>query len=177
MLDLFFVVAAIVGGTIMVCQFLLTLIGINHDVGDSVGDMSGVHGDFHAGYDGDFAGHGDVGNSFHGGTSEAASHHDGSDADEHHGNGSRIFGMISFRTLVAATAFFGVAGRAASSAGVSQPKSLALALLAGAAAMYGMYWLMHSLWKLTSSGNERIASALGRQGAVYIPIPAHGQGA
>jgi membrane protein implicated in regulation of membrane protease activity len=70
-----------------------------------------------------------------------------------------------------------VAGKAALSAEVSQPKALLIALLAGAAAMYGMYWLMQAVSQLTSSGNERIGNALGRRATVYVPIPAGGQGA
>jgi membrane protein implicated in regulation of membrane protease activity len=88
-----------------------------------------------------------------------------------------LFGVISFRTLVAAAAFFGVAGKAALSAGYAQSTSLILAGLVGLAAMYGMYWLMRSIANLSSSGNERIGNAVGLQATVYIPIPAARTGA
>jgi hypothetical protein len=171
-----FLIAAVVGITAMVCQFLLSVIGLGHDLGDGVGDSAdvptGFHGDFHGGF------HGDV---LH--THAAGAEHQGSDADwdddahAHHASANWLFGVISFRTLVAATAIFGVAGKAALSAGLNPTRSLALALLAGAAALYGMFWLMKSVAQLSSSGNERIRNAVGRFGTVYIPIPAAGQGA
>jgi hypothetical protein len=174
MLNAIFLIAAVVGGTVMVCQFLLSVVGLGHDIGDGVGDAADVPADFH----GDF--HGDGGCSFHDHAGDAASHHgsaDGDDVQSHHASSNWLFGVISFRTLVAATAFFGVAGKASLSAGMNAPKSLGLGLMAGAAAMYGMFWLMQSVSKLTSSGNERIGNAVGRRGTVYVPIPADGKGA
>ena len=85
--------------------------------------------------------------------------------------------MLSFRTLVAAAAFFGVTGKAALSAGYAQSTSLILAILVGLSAMYGMYWLLRLIGSLTSAGNERISNAIGRPATVYIPIPAAGKGA
>ena len=55
--------------------------------------------------------------------------------------------------------------------------SLILAIVVGAFAMYGMYWLMRLIAGLNSSGNERIGNAVGLQATVYIPIPATRQGA
>lgn len=194
MLGTIFLIAAVIGGTVMVCQFVLTLLGLGHDGADGGighhGDFGGdahLGGDVHAGGDfhGDLAGHGgDLGG--HGGD---VGGHDGIAGDHHnswstasadamqHPDSSWLFSVISFRTLVAASAFFGVVGRAALSAGVSQPASFALALLAGLGAMYGMYWLMQAIAGLASSGNERIGNAVGRQATVYIPIPAQRQGA
>ena len=85
--------------------------------------------------------------------------------------------MVSFRTLVAAAAFFGVSGRAILSAGYAQSTALILAIIVGVGAMYGMYWLMRLIAGLNSSGNERIGNAVGRQATVYIPIPATRMGA
>lgn len=167
MLDTIFLIAAVIGGTVMVCQFVLTLMGMGDDLSD--GDVH-VHGD--ATDIGDF--HGDVGDA-------SGEHHTtlatAADGELPHHDTSWLFGVISLRTLVAAAAFFGVAGKAATSAGFSETKSLALAVLAGLAAMYGMYWLMQSISRLTSSGNERIGNAVGCRGSVYIPIPPNGQGA
>jgi membrane-bound ClpP family serine protease len=47
----------------------------------------------------------------------------------------------------------------------------------GLSAMYGMYWLLRLIGSLSSSGNERIANALGRPATVYVAIPAAGKGA
>ena len=54
--------------------------------------------------------------------------------------------------------------------------ALVIAIILGLAAMYGMYYLMQGLSKLTSSGNERISIAIGKHGTVYVPIPAGGVG-
>jgi len=164
MLDTIFLIAAIVGGTILVCQFLLALVGLGHD-GFDVGHQGGF-GDFHADAGGaDFHGDTHVGGAAHG------------HADDQHTSSSRIFGILSFRTLVAAIAFFGVAGKAALSAGYAPITAFVLAILVGFAAMYGMYLLLRSISLLNSSGNEHIDNALGRPATVYIPIPAARKGA
>lgn len=183
MLDTIFLVAAVMGGTIMVCQFLLTLFGMADHGADAGGDFHGdMAGDFH-GDVGDVSGdfHGDVGDVADIGDVDAAgAHHTpiatAADADYQHPDSSWLFGVLSFRTLVAAAAFFGVSGKAASSAGYAPATSLIVALLVGVAAMYGMYLLMRSISQLSSSGTERIRNALGQQATVYVPIPAEGQG-
>jgi membrane protein implicated in regulation of membrane protease activity len=166
MLDTIFIVAAVIGGTVMICQFVLTLMGMGDDLSD------GGAGD------GDFA---DVGDAAGDLPDASGEHHttlaSAADGEMPHHDTSWLFGVISLRTLVAAAAFFGVAGKAAASAGFSETKSLTIAVLAGLAAMYGMYWLMQAISRLTSSGNERIGNAVGCRGNVYIPIPANGQGA
>jgi hypothetical protein len=168
MLDTIFLIAAVIGGTVLVCQFVLTLMGMggDGDIGD--GDFQGdAHaGDFNVDIpDGEFSG------DHHTSIATAA------DGDFQHPDSSWLFGVLSFRSLVAAAAFFGVAGKAALSAGYAQSTALILATLVGAAAMYGMYGLMRLIAGLSSSGNERIGNALGRRATVYIPIPADRKGA
>ncbi|WP_428308582.1 hypothetical protein [Lacipirellula sp.] len=169
MLGTIFLFAAAVGGTVMVCQFALTLMGMSGDGAD--GHFS--HDGADLGADG---GLGDIGDL----SGDAASEHHNSwstAADGvHHHDSSWLFSVISFRTLIAAAAFFGVAGRAALAMGTSDLTALLLALAAGWGAMYGMYWLMRSVGRFASSGNERIGNAVGRRATVYIPIPANGQG-
>lgn len=148
MLEMIFLIAAIAGGTVMLCQFALTLFGAGG------GEDS---------FDGDF----DAGDSID------SSHH----AAGHHQDANWLFKALSLRTLVAAIAFFGVAGMAASSAGSTPAPALAIALAAGLAAMYGVYYLMHSIGRLTSSGNEQIDNALGCRATVYVPVPANRRGA
>jgi membrane protein implicated in regulation of membrane protease activity len=155
MLDTIFLIAAVVGGTVLVCQFALTLMGLGHD-----GFDVGHHG-------GGFGGDAHLGDSLHGLGS----------GDGPHPDSSWLFGVLSFRTLVAAAAFFGVAGKAALSAGYAQSTSLILAILVGLSAMYGMYWLLRLIGSLNSAGNERITNAIGRPATVYIPIPPAGKGA
>jgi membrane protein implicated in regulation of membrane protease activity len=165
MLDTIFLVAAVIGGTVLVCQFVLTIMGL------------GGH-DANAGFDGSADGCVD---SVHVPDDISSSHHTpigtAADAEFAHPDSSWLFGVLSFRTLVAAAAFFGVAGKAALSAGFQPSTAFVLAALVGITAMYGMYWLMKLIGGLNSSGNERIDNALGQTATVYIPIPAAGKGA
>ncbi len=82
-----------------------------------------------------------------------------------------MFGVISFRTVVAALTFFGLVGLAANSGGLSGPLSLLLAVAAGACAMYGVHYLMQLLIRLRHDGTVRIDRTVGQRGTVYIPIP------
>lgn len=151
-----FVFCAVVGGTILVCQFVLTLVGFGHDLGDSGGDLA--H---------DFSG--DAPTDLHApsdGGDHSADHHDPS-----HGS-SWLFGVISVRTLVAAFAFFGLAGLAAESAGLSRVIQVLLASACGIAAMYSVHFLVKQLGRLGEDSTVRINRALGLEGTVYIPIPA-----
>ncbi len=156
---LVFMVCAILGGTILVCQFVLTIIGMGDhgdaslDVGDA-GDVGGI---------GDVGHVGDVGHDVS---------VDGHDAAGGHGS-TWLFGVISFRTLVAASTFFGLAGLAAQSANLPLVAQLLIALVSGVAAMYGVHFLMRSLYKLSTDGTVRIDRAVGHTGTVYIPISAN----
>src|SRR5262245_58018861 len=107
MLDIVFLIAAVVGGTVMVCQFVLTLLGMDgdgghagHDAGagfDGALDGGDFHGDMHGGdFHGDLAdGHGDIAGDHHTSMSTA------SGGEYHHADSSWLFGVISFRTLIA----------------------------------------------------------------------------
>src|SRR3954469_14625264 len=63
--------------------------------------------------------------------SQAGAHQDA----EQHTDSTQIFSILSFRTVVAALAFFGVAGEVALSAGYAPSTSLILAMIAGGFAM------------------------------------------
>jgi len=162
-----FVICAAVGGTILLVQLVLTVIGLSSEALD-VDVSHDVGGDFHADAGGDF--HGDAGGDLHG---DASGDHDSS---IHHGSAS-IFGVISFRTVVAALTFFGLAGLASKSTGASTPTVLLVAVAAGLAAMYGVYWLMQTLYRLSAEGTAKIHRAVGRHAEVYLKIPAHESGA
>ncbi len=165
MLHLIFLIAAVIGGTVMVCQFALTLMGMSGDTDVSDGDFSGD-----VTQSGEFTSVGDLGVDH-----QTPLGHAG-DADYQHPDSTWLFGVLSFRTLIAAAAFFGIAGETALSAGYTEGIAFAIACLTGIAAMYGMYWLMQGLSRLTSSGNERIGLAVGKQATVYVPIPAEERG-
>jgi hypothetical protein len=133
-----------VGGTLIVCQFLLTLLGMggDHDAGADHG--GGDHGG------------GDAGNHDHGGTEHST---------------SWLFSMLTIRTLAAAVAFFGLTGLAAHRAAFEEPQTIALASGAGLAAFFLVGWLMRFLHRLNIDGTVRIERALGCPGAVYLSIP------
>src|SRR5688500_12656056 len=132
-----FLVCAVVGVTVMLCQFALTLLGIS-----DIDDFDVPHG--HA--DVDVAGHTDA----HG--------------QQAHDHGSHwLFGVISFRTVIAALAFFGLAGKAAQSAGLRPDwVPLVIALAAGWGAMYAVHWMMRTLFRMRSEGTARIEYSVGK---------------
>jgi membrane protein implicated in regulation of membrane protease activity len=160
-----FLFCATVGGTILVCQLALTLLGfldLGGDLPDHPTDVDFGSGDV-SGH-GDMSGHADL---------------DGDGLTDGHGHGHTssdwLFGVISFRTLVAAITFFGLAGMTARSAEMNPPAQLLIAIGAGIAAMYGVYFLMRQVYKLSQDSTIRIKRAIGKTGTVYLPIPAaHG---
>ncbi len=153
-----FGVCAAIGGTIMVCQVILLLFGLG-DADHSGGD---VHGDFDA--------------AAHGG-----GHPDGHDAGaddggSHHFSSDWLFGVVSFRTVMAALAFFGFAGLAGRQAQWSDGWTIGVAAAAGIAAMYIVHWVMLSLYRLRSDGTARIRTAIGKEAVVYLRIPGKNSG-
>jgi hypothetical protein len=170
-----FVVCASLGGTILVLQFLLTLLGLGghslgidvpHDVGH---DFGGVDHDFAADVHDGAAGIPHDTTMDHAGD-HAAGERSAASAALHHGS-TWLFGVISFRTVVAAMAFFGLAGLAAQGAGASAVNTLGIAVAAGAAAMYGVYCMMRAMGSLRADGTVHIQRAVGRHASVYLPIP------
>jgi membrane protein implicated in regulation of membrane protease activity len=148
-MTMIFLFCAIVGGTVLICQFVLTLIGL----GDHGGDLSvDAPHDFDAGM------------------------HNGSGmehAGDTHLDSSWLFNVVSFRTIVAAVTFFGIFGMIGQSAQLNLPLQVLMALVGGVAAMYGVAWLMNSLRRLGQDSTLRIENAIGKIGTVYVPIPAH----
>ena len=151
----------LVGGTVFILQFVLAVIGAGADDLDFADDIPDdiphdiPHDFFH-----------DV-------------PHDGADqvGDHGHGHGSTwLFGVISFRTVVAALTFFGLAGLASLEGNLSGPLTLLIALCVGAVAMYGVHYLMQLLYRLRHDGTVRIERTVGERGTVYVPIPAKSSG-
>jgi hypothetical protein len=172
-----FIVCAAVGGTILVIQFVMTLIGLGGhafdiDVSTDVGhDFGGFGGDVHVDTSGDFhAGTGGDVHVDHGG--DATDH---AQQAAHHGS-TWLFGVLSFRTIVAALAFFGLAGLAAQSADASLPNVMLISIGAGVAAMFGVYWMMRGLQACQAEGTVRLQRAVGQHGNVYLRIPANRSG-
>ncbi|HLN32087.1 MAG TPA: serine/threonine-protein kinase [Gemmataceae bacterium] len=147
-LTMLYSVCAVMGGTVLVCQFLLGLLGLGH------------HGDGIDGHDlGGEPGH-------------AEDVHD----PNHDAHATGFVRLLTVRTFIAAVAFFGLGGRAADAAGFQPAQTLALALAAGGGALLLVAWLMRVLVSLQSDGSVRIRRAVGRAGTVYLPIPGHKAG-
>jgi hypothetical protein len=148
-----YAICAAIGATILVCQFAMTLLGMGSD-----------HGDFGGG-DGHFElGHGGAGHDVH-----AGDH--GHDHGDQHVSSNWLFGVITFRTIVAALAFFGLVGLAGFSSQLGPLPTLAAALAAGVAAMFLVHWMMQGLHRLAEDPTVRIQGAVGRTGSVYLRIP------
>ena len=161
-----FIVCAAIGGTVLVVQFVLALIGLGGDAFDI-----DVSGDVGHDFSGDF--HGDVDGDFQGET-HPLDHLDIPDGD--HGRSTGLCGSSALRTGGAGLAFFGWAGRGAETTGVSAPSVLLVAVAAGAAAMMGVYWMMRGMRKLQADGSVRIQRSVGRHGNVYLRIPGNRSG-
>jgi len=156
-----FLFCAVLGGTVMVCQFLMTLGGLGG---------SDTHADAGAA---DAMAHDVPHDIAHGDAPGGEAHADQAQGDEHgHGHGSSwLFGVLSFRTLVAAVAFFGIAGMAAHSAGWPPASQVEAAVLAAVGALFLVYWLMRLMSSFNEEDTVRIQRAVGQEGTVYIPIP------
>ncbi len=163
-----FLYCAVIAGTVFLFQFVMLLVGFGldgadgdlpHDIGGDVDMPHDVHlDDGHAG---------DI-------------DHETGNLDHH---STWLFGVISIRTVVAAVTMFGLVGMAALSAmepakGAVLPYlyAIVLAVGGGAAAMFGVHFVMRSLYKLGADGKVRTQNALGRTATVYLPIPASGDG-
>jgi len=139
-----YVICAIVGGTIFLCQLTLSLLGIGGEHDFSAGDHDIGH---------DF-GHGD-----HGGQGEHADHN------------TVFMHMFSLRAIVAFVTFFGLTGMAVNKNEMVPLLAVAISLAGGLAAMFAVGCMMSFLYKLHADGTVRIEQALGKTGTVYLTIP------
>jgi hypothetical protein len=155
-METLYLVSAVLGSTILVGQIALLAFGFGH------------HGDL--GHDAD-AGGLEMDHSQADGVGQDAGHEHDAVQDASH-----IFSVLSFRTVTAAVAFFGLAGMAGATAGLPSPEPLLLALAAGAAAMYGVYYMMRALYRLNCDGAQQIGRAVGHEAVVYLGIPGAHQG-
>jgi hypothetical protein len=152
-----YLICFLFGATLLLCQFLLSLLGMGGDH-DGPGD--------HVGHDiGHDVGH-DVHDVHHGDANQAAQDH----------YAAWFMGVLTFKTLVTALAFFGVGGLAAWQAGLEPFVTIAVAVALGGGALFGVAFLMRSLGKLRAEGTVRINRAIGTTGTVYLNIPARKAG-
>jgi hypothetical protein len=157
-----YTVCAVGGGTVLVLQFILSLIGLGHD-GDDGGGFhdAGNAGDFHG--DGAALDHGEAGYTDH-------EHLDAHDS-------SFFFRLMSFRSVVAALTFFGLGGGLCESAGLPLAFGFLAAIGMGGAAMLTVAWIMNFFITLREEGTVHIQNALGAPARVYLNIPGNGKGA
>lgn len=162
MYTLFFVCATI-GGAVFLFQFIMAALGAGMDAFDIADDIpDGMDAPDGVDIPGDI----DVGH-------DVGIGHDVTDAQGDvidHGS-TWFFSVLTFRTVVSALLFFGLGGIGALEAKLSPQLALLIALAAGAAAMYGVHYLMRTLFRLRHDGTVQIQQAVGQRGTVYIPIP------
>ena len=138
---------ALIAGTIFMVQFVLTIVGFGADDLDFVDDLPDP-GDLDV----------DVGDV---------------QGDVHDHGSTWFFGVVSFRTVIAAVMFFGLVGLAVHEGLPGQPiVAILVATCAGAAAMYGVHYLMQLMLRLRHDGTVKIERSVGKRGTVYVPIPA-----
>ena len=146
-----FIFCSVLGGTILVIQTLLSTVGFGFsglDVDVDLGDVD----------------LGDV---------------DAADGIVGHGPwaGFHVFKAVSFRTMVAGVAFFGLAGWGTLNNTDSPVFAMIAAILAGLAAIFLVYFLYRWMNSLRYEGNVSSEKLVGATGSVYIRIPAQGKGA
>jgi hypothetical protein len=109
-----------------------------------------------------------------GGDHADAGHHDfghHTEAGHDHGDGNWFLGLLTFRSVCAAVAFFGLGGLTAGYYGLPDTARMAAAALSGFAALYLVATLMKMLYRLKADGAVRIGHAVGRTGTVYLRVP------
>ena len=143
-----FLFAAVIGGSVFVFQFVLALVGMGAEDVDFLDDVP----------------------------DDLDLPDDLSDATPLDHGSTSLFGVISFRTVVAAVTFFGLAGMAGLAGGLHDGLAAIIAIASGLAAMYGVHWLMQQLYGLRQDGSIRIQRSIGRSATVYIPIPPNRSG-
>lgn len=84
---------------------------------------------------------------------------------------SFFFQVLSFRSAVAAVAFFGLGGRVADAGGAGGALTFLVALTCALAAMVLVAWIMQALYSLREDGTVRVANTLGAPANVYLAVP------
>ncbi len=145
-----FIFCSVLGGTILVIQTILAFIGIGESELDVDVDTGGDLGDV-----------------------------DTADGEVGHGpsTGFSVFKVVSFRTVVAGVAFFGLAGWGTLISTESEILAIVAAVAAGLAAILLVYFVYRWMNSLRYQGNVSQEKLLGATGSVYVRIPSQGKGA
>lgn len=100
--------------------------------------------------------------------------------DTEHDNAQKstghTFGWFSFKNLVNFFTVFGWAGISCMSAGLSQPLSLLISILAGLSMVFIMTMLMRGMKKLSYDGSAKMSNVIGREATVYLAVPHYRKG-
>ena len=169
-----YTICAVIGITIFVVQLILMFFGMHgegdfdmdHDVGFGGGDLP--H---------DFGGMGDVDADLSGVDLAHDGHiHIMEDTQVINEGATSFFNVLSFRSIVAAVAFFGAGGRLADDLGWHPVLCFVFALGMGAVALLLVGWMMVMLASLRHDGTVRIGRAIGLPASVYLGIPEHRTG-
>ncbi len=97
----------------------------------------------------------------------AGTHHEAAG----HASTNWIFGVLTFRTIVAGLAFFGLTGMALQGVETNDTLRFLFSAGAGLVAIFIVSWIMRSLSRLNADGTLRIQKAVGAMGTVYLSIP------
>ncbi|QDU61129.1 hypothetical protein Pan216_19830 [Planctomycetes bacterium Pan216] len=158
-----FLVCAIFGGTVLVIQFAMNLLGLGFD---SVADLDV---DLGGGDSGGDAGSVDM--------VDGVDHHHQTDPTQAHKGSSWGFAKyLTLQTIVAFLAFFGLGGLGSLEAGYSSPLSVLVGVGLGLLVMMALGWVFEHLHRLERDGSIRMRHIEGARGRVYLKIPGDGQG-
>lgn len=165
-----FSICAVIGCTLLMLQTLMQILGLSHDLGGDIGvDHAPAHGgaDFSSDVDSPDA-------------PDSSDHDlpDPGDVTVHHSGTAlgRLVEFLSFQTIVAFLAFFGLIGLAAQQSGASNIGAGLAGMLAGGASMVIISKVLKLYRKLERDGTVRIARAVGCPGRVYLRIPGKNEG-
>ncbi len=149
-IEIFYLSCAVIGGTLFLIRIILYIVGgANSDTDIDVD----TGGDFQAdlGHPGDHPG------------------------DAHHGAEAGIK-LVSVQGVTGFFLMFGLIGLAMSRGGIHDLLTILGGAGAGFITMLAIAWAMLSMQKLQSSGTLQMGNAIGREGKVYLTIPAGGTG-
>jgi membrane protein implicated in regulation of membrane protease activity len=145
-MEWFFLLCALIGGTLFVIRLILQFVGGDTDM-DVDGDID-IDVDMDGDVDADAGGDSDVSFkmlSLQGITSFAL-----------------MFGLVGLAMM--------------RQSGQDAIRALVAATAAGSATFWLMKWLFNKAKVLQSSGNIKMKNAVGKEGDVYLTIPSHGTG-
>ncbi len=144
---------AILGSTLVLLQFCATLFGLGGGDLDADGVPDALDLDVETGADGA-----------------------GGEAADGDASGVPFLKALSIRTATAGAAFFGLGGLAGGALSLGKVATAGLAVGAGIAAIYGVYFLFRTLSRFSEDGSIRESTAVGATGTVYLRVPAKRSG-